>query len=143
MAPPEAIHSCRIYPTSRRSSRAIWPWLAHSVIVVVEKRNGMLTTPRRVVEVYHALRSHNLAAAVPANPCPEVDRPQLINPAEADTVGKAITRQALYDAVWAQPIMELAKDFGVSDVAWPRRAGSSKCRCRRAAGGRGRRPVGR
>ena len=31
-------------------------------------------------------------------------------------MGKTITRQALYEAVWAQPITKLAKDFGVSDV---------------------------
>ena len=31
-------------------------------------------------------------------------------------MGKTITRQALYDAVWAQPITKLSKDFGISDV---------------------------
>lgn len=32
------------------------------------------------------------------------------------TLGKTITRQVLYDAVWAQPITRLSKEFGVSDV---------------------------
>ncbi len=31
-------------------------------------------------------------------------------------MGTTITRQALYDAVWAQPISKLSKEFGLSDV---------------------------
>jgi hypothetical protein len=31
-------------------------------------------------------------------------------------VGTTITRQALFDAVWAQPISKLSKEFGISDV---------------------------
>ncbi len=31
-------------------------------------------------------------------------------------MGKTIARQALYDAVWAQPMTRLSKEFGVSDV---------------------------
>jgi hypothetical protein len=28
-----------------------------------------------------------------------------------------LTRQELYDLVWSRPIREIAKDFGISDVA--------------------------
>jgi len=28
-----------------------------------------------------------------------------------------LTRQQLYDLVWSQPVREVAKDFGMSDVA--------------------------
>jgi hypothetical protein len=31
-------------------------------------------------------------------------------------LGKTISRQALYDAVWAQPMSKLSKEFGLSDV---------------------------
>ena len=31
-------------------------------------------------------------------------------------MGKTISRQALYDAVWAQPMSKLSKEFGLNDV---------------------------
>jgi hypothetical protein len=31
-------------------------------------------------------------------------------------LGKTVSRQALYDAVWAQPMSKLSKEFGLSDV---------------------------
>ena len=38
----------------------------------------------------------------------------------------AVSRQDLYELVWSKPMRELAKDFGISDVALAKR-------CRRLA----------
>jgi hypothetical protein len=35
-----------------------------------------------------------------------------------------LTRQSLYDLVWAKPMSELAKDFGITDVGLAKRCRS-------------------
>ena len=47
-----------------------------------------------------------------------------------------LTRQSLYDLVWSEPMMELAKDFGISDVGLRNVADWSICPCHHAGGGR-------
>ena len=49
-----------------------------------------------------------------------------------------LTRQELYDMVWATPMSSLAKDFGISDVALAKRCRASMYRFLTAAIGRAR-----
>jgi hypothetical protein len=42
-----------------------------------------------------------------------------------------LSREDLYELVWSKPMRELAKDFGISDVALAKRCHRSGCRpCR-------------
>jgi len=39
-----------------------------------------------------------------------------------DRESKKISRAELYEQVWTVPMTRLAKDYGLSDVGWPRSA---------------------